>query len=48
MICDEWIRGLLMYRRRAKRKWLPAAERSRASAGANAFAEAQSAVPREG
>jgi putative MATE family efflux protein len=48
MICDEWTRGLLMYHRWRKRKWLPAAERSRASAGKNALAEAQSAAPQEG
>lgn len=32
MICDEWTRGLLMYYRWRKRKWLPAAERSFAGA----------------
>ncbi|HEY1662632.1 MAG TPA: MATE family efflux transporter [Verrucomicrobiae bacterium] len=47
-ICDEWIRGMMMYRRWVKRKWLPAAERSRARAGADALAEAQSAAPQEG
>jgi Na+-driven multidrug efflux pump len=30
MTCDEWLRGVLMYYRWVKRKWLPAAERSRA------------------
>ncbi len=30
MACDEWLRGLLMYYRWVKRKWLPYAERSRA------------------
>jgi putative MATE family efflux protein len=48
MICDEWLRGLLMYHRWRKRKWLPAAERSRANAGKSALAEAQSAAPLEG
>jgi putative MATE family efflux protein len=31
MTCDEWLRGLLMYYRWVKKKWLPAAERSRAA-----------------
>jgi Na+-driven multidrug efflux pump len=31
MACDEWSRGLIMYYRWVKRKWLPAAERSRAA-----------------
>jgi len=31
MTCDEWSRGLIMYYRWVKRKWLPAAERSRAA-----------------
>jgi putative MATE family efflux protein len=48
LICDEWTRGLLMYHRWRKRKWLPAAERSRAVARENAIAEAQSAAPLEG
>jgi Na+-driven multidrug efflux pump len=48
MICDEWTRGLLMYNRWAKRKWLPAAERSRLTARADSIAEAQSAAPQEG
>jgi putative MATE family efflux protein len=48
MICDEWARGLLMYNRWSKRKWLPAAKRSRFSASADALAEAQSAAPLEG
>lgn len=30
MTCDEWLRGLIMYNRWAKRRWLPFAERSRA------------------
>jgi putative MATE family efflux protein len=48
MICDEWTRGLLMYNRWSKRKWLPAAERSRLTARGDAIAEAQSAAPQEG
>jgi Na+-driven multidrug efflux pump len=48
MICDEWTRGLLMYNRWVKRKWLPAAQRSRATARQDAIAEAQSAAPQEG
>jgi putative MATE family efflux protein len=48
MICDEWTRGLLMYNRWAKRRWLPAAERSRVTARSDAIAEAQSAAPQEG
>jgi len=31
MSCDEWLRGLIMYYRWIKRRWLPAAERSRAA-----------------
>ncbi|MFZ5496595.1 MAG: MATE family efflux transporter [Verrucomicrobiota bacterium] len=31
MTCDEWLRGVIMYHRWVKRKWLPAAERSRAA-----------------
>lgn len=31
MSCDEWLRGVIMYFRWVKRKWLPAAERSRAA-----------------
>ncbi|HEX2861327.1 MAG TPA: MATE family efflux transporter, partial [Lacunisphaera sp.] len=31
MTCDEWLRGIIMYRRWVGRKWLPAAERSRAA-----------------
>jgi Na+-driven multidrug efflux pump len=31
MTCDEWLRGILMYCRWVKRRWLPAAERSRAA-----------------
>lgn len=48
MICDEWTRGLLMYNRWTKRKWMAAAHRSRASAREDAIAEAQSAAPQEG
>lgn len=48
MICDEWTRGMIMYHRWRKRKWLPAAERSRAVARDNALADAQSAAPQEG
>jgi putative MATE family efflux protein len=48
MICDEWTRGMIMYHRWSKRKWLPAAERSRAGARETALAEAQSAAPQEG
>ena len=29
MACDEWLRGIIMYYRWIKRRWLPAAERSR-------------------
>ncbi len=35
MALDEWLRGLIMYRRWKLRKWLPAAERSRAEAMRN-------------
>lgn len=35
MICDEWIRGLLMFRRWRRRQWLPAAVRSHAAARVN-------------
>jgi Na+-driven multidrug efflux pump len=31
MACDEWLRGLIMYYRWVKRRWLPYAERSRAA-----------------
>ncbi len=31
MTCDEWLRGVLMYYRWVKKRWLPAAERSRAA-----------------
>jgi putative MATE family efflux protein len=48
MICDEWVRGMIMYWRWRKRKWLPAAERSRAYAQEAALAQAQSAAPQEG
>ena len=37
MICDEWTRGMLMYNRWTKRKWLPAAHRSRATAREHAL-----------
>jgi putative MATE family efflux protein len=30
MTCDEWVRGIFMYLRWVKKKWLPHAERSRA------------------
>ena len=30
MMTDEWLRGLLMYRRWKKRRWVKYAERSRA------------------
>ena len=43
MACDEWIRGLLMYWRWRTWKWLPYAQRSRASAQEKALAEAQNA-----
>jgi Na+-driven multidrug efflux pump len=36
MSCDEWLRGLIMYHRWVRRKWLPAAERSRAAVLAHA------------
>ena len=48
LICDEWTRGLIMHYRWRKRKWLPAAQRSFASAREKATAEAQSAAPQEG
>jgi putative MATE family efflux protein len=48
MICDEWTRGLLMYYRWRRRKWLPAAELSHSSARAKALAAAQNAAPLEG
>jgi putative MATE family efflux protein len=48
LICDEWTRGLIMYYRWRKRKWLPAAQRSLASAQEKAIANAQSAAPQEG
>ncbi len=35
MALDEWLRGLIMYRRWKKRQWLPYAERSRAEAMRN-------------
>lgn len=41
MACDEWTRGLLMYRRWRKKKWLPYAERSRAMAREKALGEAR-------
>ncbi len=43
MACDEWTRGLLMYWRWRKWKWLPHAERSRARAGERSLGEAQNA-----
>jgi Na+-driven multidrug efflux pump len=43
MACDEWTRGLLMYWRWRKWKWLPHAERSRAAAQEKALGEAQNA-----
>ena len=43
MACDEWTRGLLMYWRWRKWKWLPYAERSRAAAQEKALGEAQNA-----
>lgn len=48
MICDEWIRGLIMYRRWRTRRWLPFAERSRARAQSVAVAEAQGSAIAEG
>jgi putative MATE family efflux protein len=48
LICDEWTRGLFMYYRWRKRKWLPAAQHSFASAREKAIADAQSAAPQEG
>ena len=30
MACDEWLRGLMMYRRWKQRKWVKYAERTRA------------------
>jgi putative MATE family efflux protein len=48
LICDEWTRGMFMYYRWRKRKWLPAAERSLATAREKAIADAQSAAPQEG
>ncbi|HLP07383.1 MAG TPA: MATE family efflux transporter [Opitutaceae bacterium] len=43
MACDEWTRGLLMYWRWRKWKWLPYAKRSRAMAQEKAFGEAHTA-----
>ena len=48
LICDEWTRGMFMFYRWRKRKWLAAARRSRTVAGENAIADAQSAAPQEG
>jgi Na+-driven multidrug efflux pump len=48
LICDEWTRGMFMYYRWRKRKWLPAAERSFAIAREKSIADAQSAAPQEG
>ena len=42
MICDEWLRGMLMYRRWRQRKWVEYAQRSRESVH-NAAAEARQA-----
>jgi putative MATE family efflux protein len=38
MMCDEWLRGILMYRRWRHRRWLPHAERVRARVAAAASA----------
>ena len=38
MMTDEWLRGLLMYRRWKKRRWVRHAERSRARAAADSWA----------
>ncbi len=43
MAIDEWTRGLLMYWRWRKWKWLPYAQRSRARAQEKAFGEAHTA-----
>lgn len=43
MACDEWTRGLLMYRRWRQWKWLPYAQRSRAQAQDKALGEAHTA-----
>lgn len=43
MACDEWTRGLLMYRRWRTWKWLPYAERSRSMARDKALGEARNA-----
>ena len=48
MACDEWTRGLLMFWRWRKWKWLPYAERSRASAQEKALGEAQNTSVVEG
>jgi len=48
LICDEWLRGSIMFYPWRKRKWLPAAERSYSSAREKAIANAQSAAPQEG
>lgn len=32
MVIDEWLRGVIMYRRWKLRQWLPFAKRSRAQA----------------
>ncbi len=47
MACDEWTRGLLMYWRWRKKKWLPYAERSRARAQEMALGEAQNSAVAE-
>ena len=44
MACDEWTRGLLMYWRWRKWKWLPHAERSRSRAQEKALGEAQNSA----
>ncbi len=44
MACDEWTRGLLMYWRWRKWKWLPYAQRSRAAAQEKALGEAQNTL----
>ena len=36
MMCDEWLRGFLMYRRWRHRRWLPHAQKIRARVAANA------------
>jgi putative MATE family efflux protein len=48
LICDEWLRGLIMHYRWRKRKWMSAAERSFSSAREKSVADARSAAPQEG